>query len=69
MDHAVIVGVLQGLADLRHDGQGLFGRELAGVQQPPQVHAVDELHEEVVETAGTIDRPHPLPLSRRERGA
>ena len=51
VDDAVVVGVLQGLADLRHDGQGLARRELAGVQQPPQVHAVDEFHEEVVEGA------------------
>ena len=28
VDHAVVVGVLQGLADLRHDGQGLFGASL-----------------------------------------
>ena len=28
VDHALVVGVLQGLADLRHDGQGLFRRNL-----------------------------------------
>ena len=63
VDHAVVVGVLQRLADLRHDGQGFLGRELAGVQQPAQVHAVDELHEEVVERALSPWRPLPRLLA------
>ena len=60
VDHAVVVGVLQGVANLRHDGQGFLGCELARVQQPPQVHAVDELHEEVVERSAPSP-PTPLP--------
>ena len=28
VDDAVVVGVLEGLADLRHDGQGLLGASL-----------------------------------------
>ena len=58
MDHAVVVGVLQGVADLRHDGQGFFGRELARIQQPAEVQAVDELHEEVIQRPSP---PAPLP--------
>ena len=63
VDHAMVVGVLQGLADLRDDGQGLLGRQLAGVQQLAEVQAVDELHEEVVQTALT-----PGPSPERARG-
>ena len=66
VDHAVVVGVLQGLADLRDDGQGLLRRQLAGIQQPAEAQAVDELHEEVVQTALT---PGPSPGGRGEIGA
>ncbi len=59
MYDAFVVGILQGLADLRHDGQGFFSRELAAVQHLPQVQAVHEFHEKVVE-AGRAS------LSRRE---
>ena len=63
VDHAVVVGVLQGVADLRDDGQGFLRRELARVQQPPQVHPVDKLHEEVVERSVV---PGPSPDGRGE---
>ncbi len=66
MDHAGIVGVLQGVADLRHDRQGLVGSELARIQQTPQTQTVDELHEEVVQAALT---PGPSPGRRGEQAA
>ena len=52
VDDAFVVGELQGLADLRHDRQRLLRRQLAGLHQLPQIHAVDVLHEEVVQRRG-----------------
>ena len=47
MDDAFVVGELQGVADLRHDRQGLLGLYVAGPDRLPQVDAVDVLHDEV----------------------
>ena len=47
VDDAVVMGVLQGRADLRHDGQRLARRQPAAVQQLPQVGPVDVLHQEI----------------------
>ncbi len=55
MDDAHVVGILQGVADLRDDGQRLRGRQLAVVQQTAEVYPVDELHEEVVEPVGLAE--------------
>ena len=44
------------------------GRELARVQQPPQVHAVDKLHEEVVEGPSAALGRAGDPSSRQARG-
>ena len=48
MDDALVVGILQCVANLRHDGQRLARGNAPGVQQLPQVHAVHEFHQEVV---------------------
>ena len=42
----LLVGVLQGLADLRHDRKRLGRRELARVHELTQGDALDELHEQ-----------------------
>ena len=47
VDDALVVGELQRVANLRHDGQRLARRNAAGVEQLPQVHAVHEFHEEI----------------------
>ena len=52
MDDSLIVGILQGLTDLRHYGQDLLRRQLAGVKRLPKVDALDKLHHEVVELCG-----------------
>ena len=49
VDYAVLVRVLQRLADGWNDGQRLLGREAAGAHRLPEIHAVHELHEEEVE--------------------
>jgi len=49
MHHALIVGVLQGLANLGHDGQRLLRLQLALAEQLPQVGPVHVFHEEVVQ--------------------
>ncbi len=48
MDDALVVRELEGVADLRHDGQRLPRGDAPGVEELPQVHAVHELHEEVI---------------------
>ena len=45
----MVVRVLQGLADARHDGERLGRREPAVGQRLTQAHPVDELHHQVVE--------------------
>ena len=57
MDDAFVVGVLQRVADLRHDRQRLGRRQAARLDELPQVGAVDVLHHEVVKSA------RPLPKS------
>ena len=42
------MGVLEGVANLRHDGQGLARRDPAGAQQLAQAHPVHVLHQEIV---------------------
>ena len=58
MHDAVVVGVLQRLADRRHDGQRLLGREAARLHRLPQIHAVDVLHEQKVELAALAEVMH-----------
>ena len=48
VDDALVVGVLQRLADLRTMASASSRRESAGPQQLPQVHAVHVLHQQVV---------------------
>ena len=55
VDDALLVGVLQGVADLRHDPQRLLRLQVAVAQQLPQVDAVHVLHDEVVEAAGLAE--------------
>ena len=59
MDDALVVGELQRLANLRHDGQRLLRRDLPRLQQLAQVHAVHEFHQQVIEPvrlAEVVDR-------------
>ena len=50
MQHAVVVGKLQRFADLRNEEQRLLGRD-AGAHRLAEIHAIDELHEQVEEAA------------------
>ena len=49
VDDALVVGVLEGVANLRHDGQRLARRDPAGAQQLPQAHPVHILHQQVID--------------------
>jgi hypothetical protein len=46
---AVLVRILQRLADRRHDRQGLLGREPAKLHRLAQIHAVDEFHDQEIQ--------------------
>jgi len=48
--HPQLVRKLQRLANLRHDAQGLFRRNLLPMQQLPQRHPVHILHQQVVKS-------------------
>ena len=52
MDDALFMGVLKGLADPRDDSHRLFRRQLPGLQQLPEAHAIGELHQQVIEAVG-----------------
>ncbi len=70
MHDAVLVRVLQRLADRRHDGQRLLRREAARLHRLPQIHAIHELHEQVVKPARLpeiVDRDDVRMIERRER--
>ena len=49
MHNPFIMGVLKGIADLRHNRQHLARRQLGVRQQLPKIGAIDELHDEVIE--------------------
>ena len=49
----MVVGVLEGVADLGDDGEGFFGGDVAGVEEVAEGHAVDEFHEEEEDGGGT----------------
>lgn len=51
MNDPVVVGVLQGVTQRRHDREGFARREAAGVEELAQVHAVHEFHENEVASA------------------
>jgi hypothetical protein len=53
VDDALIVGVLEGIADLGDDGEGFLGGDVAGVKECAERHAIDVFHEEVGEGSGT----------------
>ena len=58
VDDALVVGILEGVANLRHDRQRLARRHPPAVHQPAQTHPVHEFHQEVekaVRPAGIID--------------
>ena len=60
MQDPFLVGVLQGFADFRNDGQGLIGTEATGPHRLPQIDAIHILHQQV-EIAGRlpeIENPH-----------
>src|ERR1035438_7466354 len=46
----LVVGVLEGIANLRHDGQRLARRHAAGAEQLPQAHAIDVFHQQVIDS-------------------
>ena len=64
MHHALVVSVLQGLANLGHDGQRLLRLQLALAEQLPQVGSVHVFHEEVVQGAAFLGR---RPVGGRRR--
>ena len=49
LDQALFVGVLQRLADLRHDGKGLVSGKVALADYMSQVCTVDKFHDEIVQ--------------------
>lgn len=51
MHDAVVVGVLERIANLRHDGQCLARGHAAGADHLPEVDAIDILHEKEKEVA------------------
>jgi hypothetical protein len=55
---AVVVRELQRLADRRHDGQRLLGRQAARLHRLAQVDAVDVLHQQEIELAGPAEVVH-----------
>ena len=55
MEDAFVVGVLEGFADARDDGEGLGGVDGAGAHGLAEVDAVDVFHEEVEEGAGLAE--------------
>src|SRR5262245_44924844 len=40
------MGVLEGITDLRHDGERFPGGKSSGVEELAQIHAIDKFHEE-----------------------
>ena len=48
VEDALVVGVLEGFANLRDDGEGLGGGEAAGAEGLAEVRAVHVFHEQVV---------------------
>ncbi len=56
MDHAFIVGELQGVADLRDDFERLGRLEIARSQCLPQIDAVDVFHQKVIKAAALAMR-------------
>ena len=56
MHDAVLVGVLQRLADRRHDRQRLLGVNRPACISLPQVHAVHKFHEQIVKPAGSAPK-------------
>ncbi len=60
MDDAFLMSVLQRVADFRHDGQRLFGRQgLPGLLHLPQIQAIHVFHDEVVEVSGLSEIVYP----------
>ncbi len=58
MHDAVLVGVLQGLADGRHDGERLLRAEAGAAHGLAEVHPVHELHEQVEKAARFAEIVH-----------
>ncbi len=56
MHDALVVGVLQGFADLRDDGQRFLRGKLAVIQQTAEIDAIDVFHDEIIQTALTPGR-------------
>ena len=55
MEHALFVRILQRLADVRHDREGLPRRESSGPHGLTQIHPVHKLHDEVAEPFGLTE--------------
>ncbi len=47
MHDPFVMGELQGVANLRHDGQRILRRHFAGSNRLPQIHAVNEFHDDI----------------------
>jgi hypothetical protein len=70
MHDAVIVRALQRVAHRRHDAQRLLRREALGLQKLAQIHAIHELHEQVIKAACLSEVIHAddvRMIQRRER--
>ena len=52
MNDAPVVGKLQGVAQRRHDGQGLFWSEFSRPQELAQVHTIHKFHQQIIKSAG-----------------
>ena len=55
MNDPLVVGVLQGITDLRYDSQRFARRHTPGFEQTAQVYAVHELHEDEEQPVGLTE--------------
>jgi hypothetical protein len=55
MEDAFVVGILEGFADARDDGEGLVGVDGAGAHGLAEVHAIDIFHQQIKKRAGLAE--------------
>src|SRR5664279_88758 len=55
VDNALLVRILERLADRRYYDQRLLWRQLAGLEQLAQAHPIHKLHQQVIESVGLAE--------------
>lgn len=58
MEDALLVGVLEGLANFRDDGERFTGREAARAHRLAEIQAIDILHNKIIEPTGLAEIMH-----------